>query len=167
MKRYLIFIMLVAAIFAGFSSCKDDNNLDDLRAEELTMLNDYMLENHSGVTPKASGLYFILTEDSGNDSTIRQGDRVEIAYTGTLLANGIVFDSNLDSLGRMYEPLTVTVGTGAVITGMDEGLTFMKNGDKAKMIIPSDLAYGATVKNGIPRFSTLIFDVEIKNHIRD
>ena len=47
-------------------------------------------------------------------------------------------------------------------------MTYMKVGDKATLIIPSRLGYGATndLNRGIPRFSTLIFDVEVDKHFK-
>ncbi|MGR3621307.1 FKBP-type peptidyl-prolyl cis-trans isomerase [Pseudophaeobacter sp.] len=79
---------------------------------------------------------------------VKSGDTVHIHYTGTL-ADGSVFDS---SEGR--EPLEFTVGSGQVIKGMDEGLPGMKVGDKKRLEIPADDAYGPLnpdARQSIPR----------------
>lgn len=79
---------------------------------------------------------------------VKSGDTVHIHYTGTL-ADGSVFDS---SEGR--DPLEFTVGSGQVIKGMDEGLPGMKVGDKKRLEIPADDAYGPLnpdARQSIPR----------------
>lgn len=87
----------------------------------------------------------------------QKGDLVHIHYTGTL-ENGKVFDSSLER----EQPLTFTLGTGQVIKGWDQGLLGMCQGEKRRLVIPSDLAYG---KNGagdtIPPDATLIFETEL------
>jgi FKBP-type peptidyl-prolyl cis-trans isomerase len=52
-----------------------------------------------------------------------------------------------------------------VIAGMNEGLTYMRQGEKATLVIPSNLAYGAS-NSSVERFSTLIFDIEVYKHFR-
>jgi len=77
----------------------------------------------------------------GNDVTeIKAGDNVSIHYTGTL-EDGSVFDS---SEGR--EPLEFEVGSGHIIVGLDEAMSGMEVGEKKKVQIPCELAYGETVE---------------------
>jgi peptidylprolyl isomerase len=66
----------------------------------------------------------------------KSGDNVKIHYTGTL-EDGTTFDS---SAGR--EPLEFTLGSGQVIVGFDEAVTGMEPGDKKKVTIEADKAYG-------------------------
>ena len=94
----------------------------------------------------------------GEGEEAKDYNKVVVNYTGTL-ENGSVFDSSLNP-GR--SPFTFTLGAGSVIKGWDMGIKKMKVGGKRKLIIPSDLAYGA---NGagrvIPPNATLIFEVEL------
>ncbi|MEP2716040.1 peptidylprolyl isomerase [Pseudophaeobacter sp.] len=79
---------------------------------------------------------------------VKNGDTVRIHYTGTL-TDGSVFDS---SEGR--DPLEFTVGTGQVIAGMDAGLPGMVVGDKKRLEIPAEDAYGPLnpeARQAIPR----------------
>ncbi len=69
-------------------------------------------------------------------STVKNGDTVQIHYTGTL-ADGTVFDS---SQGR--DPLEFEVGSGMVIPGLDVAIPGMTVGDKKIVEIPCDQAYG-------------------------
>ena len=73
------------------------------------------------------------------------------------LLNGEVFDSSLDR----GEPLSFTLGTGQVIKGWDQGLIGICEGEKRKLIIPAELAYGSKGAGAkIPPNSPLIFEVE-------
>lgn len=75
-----------------------------------------------------------------------------------MLLDGKVFDSSV----QRGEPLEFTLGIGQVIEGWDEGLLLLNEGDKARLIIPSDLAYGSRGAGGvIPPNAVLIFDVEL------
>ncbi len=66
----------------------------------------------------------------------QHGDTVKIHYTGTL-EDGTVFDSSEGN-----DPLEFTLGSGQVIVGFEEAVTGMKSGDKKKVDIPADKAYG-------------------------
>ena len=67
----------------------------------------------------------------------KQGDTVQVHYTGRFQDGGEVFDS---SRGR--EPLEFTLGEGMVIPGFDAGVTGMAVGESRQVQIPSEQAYG-------------------------
>ncbi|HRP92755.1 MAG TPA: FKBP-type peptidyl-prolyl cis-trans isomerase, partial [Ignavibacteriaceae bacterium] len=73
------------------------------------------------------------------------------------LLDGTKFDSSVER----DEPFTFVAGVGQVIPGWDEGVQLMKKGSKARLIVPSNLAYGDRDLGKIPPNSTLIFDVEV------
>jgi peptidylprolyl isomerase len=77
-------------------------------------------------------------------------------YVGTL-ENGTKFDSSRDR----NTPFEFTLGTGQVIQGWEQGILGMKTGEIRKLIIPSELGYGASGQGPIPPNSTLIFEVEL------
>jgi FK506-binding protein 2 len=80
-----------------------------------------------------------------------------VHYKGTL-TNGNKFDSSYDR----GDPLNFTVGRGQVIKGWDEGLLGMKIGEKRKLVIAPELAYGSQAVGGvIPANSTLVFETEL------
>jgi len=78
----------------------------------------------------------------------KNGDKLSVLYTGTL-TNGTVFDAS--SLHE-NKPFEFTLGAGGVIKGFDQGLLGVKKGEKRRISIPAELAYGK---------DDLIFEVEI------
>ncbi len=110
----------------------------------------------AGYDETPSGLrYKILQEGSGKKA--EKGNMVSVHYKGQLL-DGQVFDSSYSR----KQPIDFTIGVGQVIPGWDEGIQLLKVGDKARLVIPSDLAYGSQGAGGvIPPDATLIFDVEL------
>lgn len=67
---------------------------------------------------------------------IKQGDKVRVHYTGTL-GDGTEFDSS-----RNRAPLEFTLGEGSIIPGFEKAVTGHETGDKIKVVIPPEDAYG-------------------------
>ncbi|WP_417882181.1 peptidylprolyl isomerase [Xanthomarina gelatinilytica] len=109
-----------------------------------------------GFEETESGLrYQILQKGTGKQA--EKGKTVSVHYKGQL-ADGTVFDSSY----KRKQPLEFPVGVGQVIPGWDEGIQLLHVGDKARLVIPSDLGYGSRGAGGvIPPDATLIFDVEL------
>ncbi|WP_347924985.1 peptidylprolyl isomerase [Pontimicrobium sp. SW4] len=112
----------------------------------------------AGFSKTDSGLrYQVLQEGTGNKA--EKGKTVSVHYKGQL-TDGTVFDSSY----KRNQPIDFALGVGQVIPGWDEGIQLLKVGDKARFVIPSDLAYGSAGAGGvIPPDATLIFDVELMN----
>jgi len=116
-----------------------------------------LAEHTVGFTQTESGLYYMMIQKGKGDATPQKGQGVSVHYKGMLL-DGKVFDSSYNR----NQPLDFNVGVGQVIPGWDEGIMLLKVGDKARFVIPSDLAYGAAGAGGvIPPNAALIFDVEL------
>ncbi|NQU45283.1 FKBP-type peptidyl-prolyl cis-trans isomerase [bacterium] len=115
---------------------------------------EFLAENakKEGVKITDSGLqYQVLEEGKGASPTAK--DKVQCHYRGTFL-DGEEFDSSY----KRGEP--TTFGVTQVIKGWTEALQMMKEGDKWKLWIPADLAYGEG-RSGIPPNSLLIFEIEL------
>lgn len=110
----------------------------------------------AGFEETQSGLrYQILQKGKGKKA--EAGNMVSVHYKGQL-ADGTVFDSSY----KRNQPIDFQIGVGQVISGWDEGICLLHVGDKARLVIPSDLGYGAQGAGGvIPPHATLVFDVEL------
>ncbi len=110
-------------------------------------------KTRTGVTTTPSGLqYEVISKGTG--AKPKATDTVVVHYHGTLI-DGTVFDSSRER----GEPATFMVG--GVIKGWIEALQLMSVGDKWKLYIPADLAYGPAARGKIPPNATLIFEVQL------
>lgn len=110
----------------------------------------------AGFNKTASGLRYQIIQ-KGDGVKAEKGKQVSVHYKGQL-PDGTVFDSSY----KRNQPIDFALGVGQVIPGWDEGVGLLKVGDKARFVIPSDLAYGSAGAGGvIPPNATLIFDVEL------
>ncbi|MFW6152919.1 MAG: FKBP-type peptidyl-prolyl cis-trans isomerase [Halobacteriota archaeon] len=98
---------------------------------------------------------------------IEPGDTVTFEYIGRF-EDGTVFDTSRESVAadaglaeeqpdRAYEPLTVEVGTGRIIEGLDEALIGLDEGDETTEVIPPERAYGEHSDEQIERFDEATF----------
>ncbi len=110
----------------------------------------------AGFKSTDSGLRYQVIQE-GNGVKAEKGKTVSVHYKGQL-ADGTVFDSSY----KRNQPIDFPLGMGQVISGWDEGISLLKVGDKARFVIPSNLAYGSAGAGGvIPPDATLVFDVEL------
>lgn len=94
-------------------------------------------------------------------SGAKAGDIVTVNYTGKL-ADGTVFDSNVDPKFNHVQPFKFVLGVGQVIPGWDKGVVGMKVGDKKTLVIAPEDAYGEAGAGGvIPPNATLTFEIEV------
>lgn len=121
----------------------------------------FLTENakRDGIKVTESGLQYEVLESGKGDSP-KASDNVEVHYTGKLI-DGTVFDSSVE------RGVPASFGVTQVIPGWVEALQLMHEGDKWRLYIPSDLAYGPNGAGGVigPNM-TLIFDVELLRVIK-
>lgn len=117
----------------------------------------YLAENmkNPNVVVTESGLqYEVLVSGTGSKPT--DSNTVKTHYHGMLI-NGEVFDSSVDR----GDPISFPVNN--VIKGWQEALKLMSVGDKWRLVIPSELAYGVkgAAKGLIPPHAALVFEIEL------
>lgn len=131
---------------------KKEMEKEKARAEGIEFLEKN--KQNDGVMVTESGLQYEVIQ-RGTGAVPEPSSRVKVHYKGSLI-DGTEFDSS-------YERGEAAVfGVGQVIKGWTEALLLMHVGDKFKLYIPSDLAYGERGAGGvIPPYSVLIFEVEL------
>ncbi len=146
-----------------FTKLEAEMQAEAAKAGEVNLKNGeaFLAENakREGIKFTASGLqYEVLAE--GNGDSPKASDNVEVHYTGKLI-DGTVFDSSVE------RGVPASFGVTQVIPGWVEALQLMKEGDKWRLYIPSNLAYGPNGAGGVigPNM-TLIFDVELLRVIK-
>jgi len=111
----------------------------------------------SGTAPTALKAETLI---AGSGAPIKNGQQATVQYVGVLFKNGKEFDT---SWGKGKQPFAFTLGSGGVISGWDQGVLGMKVGERRRLTIPADLAYGA--QGSPPKIGPnepLIFDIDLK-----
>jgi FKBP-type peptidyl-prolyl cis-trans isomerase len=143
-KYSLFFIVLISFLI---SSC----NKETLSGPEDDQIENYIKTKNITVTEKTtSGLRYILTK-TGTGASVKKGQYLNVNYVGKFLT-----DKKFDSGNFDFQ-----LGAGRVVAGFDEGIAKMKVGEKATIIFPSALGYGAGGQGSIPGNSPLLFDIEV------
>ncbi len=133
-----------------------EGSREKLLAEAKAAQTDALDQVSAGFSETASGLRYQIIQ-KGTGAKAEKGQQVSVHYQGALI-DGTVFDSSY----KRKEPIEFQLGIGQVISGWDEGLLLLHVGDKARFVIPSDLAYGSAGAGGvIPPDAILVFDVEL------
>jgi peptidylprolyl isomerase len=111
----------------------------------------------SGAAPTALKAETLI---AGSGAEIKTGQQATVNYVGVLFKNGKEFDA---SWGKGKQPFQFALGSGQVIQGWDQGVLGMKVGERRRLTIPADLAYGA--QGSPPKIGPnepLIFDIDLK-----
>lgn len=142
-------MLLLAAVFVlSLASCSPSNKQAKKERESInTYLSSHPDENF---VKTDDGLYY-FEQLAGSGNAPAYGDSVVVKYSGKFL-DGYQFDAS-NSIGFII---------GDFITGFNEGITLMKVGGKARLLIPSSLGYGTYgVYPTISGYTPLLFDVEL------
>nr|AQM37589.1 peptidyl-prolyl cis-trans isomerase [Myxococcus virescens] len=154
MLRSLLVPMLLAVSLLG---CGDDEtvNPDSGDPTKVTYAESLNVDL-AAMTRLPSGLYIQDTFAAEDGAQAQAGNRVQVRYTG-YLPDGRSFDASGNGPAFGFN-----LGAGEVIKGWDEGIVGMRVGGRRRLIIPSDLGYGANgAGSRIPPYTVLVFDTEL------
>lgn len=152
-KNFLILVILFALLAGGALLYQRHYGEGDRGAETAQVAS--VREEKTAETAGQELAVEILEQGVGAEA--KNGDGVAVHYVGSL-EDGAQFDSSLER----GQPFIFTLGEGEVIRGWDLGVLGMKTGEKRRLIIPSELAYGpAGIPGRILPNSTLIFEVQM------
>jgi len=143
--------------------------LEELRISEPGRITGFLEERHLSAKPLKSGLYFIETR-AGKGKAITNGVSVTVHYAAKLM-NGKIIETSMkeeamksgifDSLFE-YTPFTFVMGDSSTVAGWEEGISRMRKGGKAILVVPSSLAYGEEgLEDIIPPYSPVVYEIEI------
>ena len=144
MKKSLYFLLPVVLFLSACESQFD---------EDKEIILDYLAENNIEAEKTDEGVYYVIDNEGTGDRPL-VSSTVTVDYEGHLI-DGSVFDSSYD------RGTPTTFGLWQVIRGWQIGSPLCKEGGKGTLYIPSELAYGSQAKNGIPRNSVLVFNIEL------
>jgi FKBP-type peptidyl-prolyl cis-trans isomerase len=157
MKTNSFISLLIILTVLSFTIISCDPSKKYVEQEE-DQIQDYIKSNPNlSFDLKPSGLYYV-TIQAGTGITPVKHDTAYLKYTGRFLS-GNIFDTNISD--SKIDTLIVPVDEGWMIQGFDEGITYMKVGEKAQLLIPSKLAYGPTGYYMIGGYTPLLFDLEL------
>lgn len=142
----VIIVVLLGLYFIFLSSDKDNGNINP----QVTDNGSVALKSFEVQGVKVQVL------KGGTGAEVKDGNSVTVHYVGTL-ADGTQFDSSIDT----KRPYTFTLGRHSVPAGYELGVLGMKVGEKRKLTVPPELAYGKDGFITIPPNATLIFEVEL------
>jgi FKBP-type peptidyl-prolyl cis-trans isomerase FkpA len=141
----------------NFTSCDLNKKWKEMEKDEKLAIQNYLAENDSiDFELKTSGLYY-------HDVRVGPGPQAETHDTAYMFytmkyLTGTTIETNVGTVDTLIFP--VNEGTLSV-KGFDEAVTYMKAGGVAKLLVPSDLAFGAYGTRDIPSYTPLLFDIEL------
>jgi FKBP-type peptidyl-prolyl cis-trans isomerase/CubicO group peptidase (beta-lactamase class C family) len=130
--------------------------IDDPVEHEQNLILQYLTENDIEDNSLASGLYYIPISEGSEDRQPEMNRGVAVHYKAWFID------------GRLYQDATerteeFILGRNTMPQGVEEALLLMKVGGKARLIVPSHLAYGeeGSSSKNVPPYMTLIYEVEL------
>ncbi|MCC5946322.1 MAG: FKBP-type peptidyl-prolyl cis-trans isomerase [Bernardetiaceae bacterium] len=175
--RNLLMLTLIFILGACNNNNNPEEDLPDFlneaerRAREQQIINSYLTQNGFESQQLPSGLHYVLLEEGSGERPLST-DIVSVHYRGYIL-----FGNRFDDSYQRGTPIRFQLGTGRIATegaaiveenaprviqGWIEGLALLSRGEKALIILPSNLAYGREgIRGVIPPYSVLAFEVEL------
>ena len=166
---FIISVCFTVIIFSCYNNAHKPKSEQEILSykEALVKVNQILVDRDSekvvsycnhhnlNLTVSESGLWYKIYH-YGNGDSAKTGKVANIFYKIFLLNGKLCYTS--DSLG----PKSFKIGQGGVESGLEMGILKMREGDKAKFIMPPNLAYGLIGdENKIPARSIIIYDVEL------
>lgn len=155
--RFMFLLLMLGWVFSG---CLKEKNIDYDEQEKINIA-QYLLNHNITVSPTASGLYYI-EEEEGTGIQPVEGDTCIVDYIAQTIY-GRVFETNIEDTASYYgiyqynfpyTPVEIVLGAENVMEGWSEGLSYMKEGGKATIIIPYKLTFEGN-------YNTLVYYIEL------
>ena len=149
--------LLALSLLLPLTACGGDDAAAGSTSEVSTDLSVAPEVPATDEAPPAELVVEDVVEGDGDEAV--SGSTVAVKYVGAFYESGEEFDSSW-SRGE-DETLPVTLGSGGVIPGFDQGITGMQEGGRRMVTIPSELGYGEQGTGPIPGGATLVFVIDL------
>ncbi len=172
--RVKLFWLLALAAFIIFSSCEKE--VDEREADEMLRLDAYIKLNYPDAIKTSSGLFYVIIEE-GDGTKTTSNDYILYDYTGMDLDEN-VFETTIKSEAILHDIFSSKINyvpifrkyynpMKSLLPCLFEGFSLISQGGKAKIIVPSRLAYGKNTYKGLNPFTSVIFDIELVRVVSD
>ncbi|MFC2176479.1 FKBP-type peptidyl-prolyl cis-trans isomerase [Bacteroidota bacterium] len=127
----------------------------DLVESETEDVEHYIKRHGWNMISTGTGLRYQIYKE-GTGRKVEEGKAVRFNYETSLLTGKTCYTS------KKYGPKEFLVGKGGVESGLEEAVLYLREGDRAKIILPSHLAFGLLGdEDCIPKRATVVYDIEI------
>lgn len=162
----LVLLLLPAAITVLVTGCLK-NEWEEKENQEKEVIQNYLSSHNISEDTKTEGGIYFVEQKAGTGATPVKNEYVIISYVGRYLTDETIHETSYDSLKEdwptasiykdfVYGPLKFQFGYS--INGINEGLSLMKEGGKATLVIPSDMAFYD--------YKPLVYDIELLKVIK-
>jgi len=183
MKINQLCILFCLVLVAAFSSCEPNNPYDTGPAYDVAgnLAKDSLKIVGYLDTAQIDSLYriydpsgvVIIVQEEGEGSRPIDGDMVYTDYIGSLMVDGVVFDTSIEQVAKdndiykenvKYETYGfVVLGQSSLPIGVSLGMRRLRSGSKARLVIPSPYGFqDSEVKAGVPPNSVVIYDISFR-----
>jgi FKBP-type peptidyl-prolyl cis-trans isomerase len=169
-KKYL-FLLIPFLLFVV--AC--DRVVEDPKGDEMARLQAWLQVHNITTTPTASGLYYMNKQEGTGISPV-DTNFVLFSYVERDLSENVFATSYRDTakLYDLYKPTThytpeyqQIFSNVSQLKGLVEGLEMMREGGKARLIMPSELGYGKNGSGSISGNTTILYDIELNKVVPD
>lgn len=150
MKKIAFVFALMAMVSLAFWSC----NKNDYDTQQSDAIDRYLKTNNkdSSFIDLGNNCYIKIVKEG--DSDYEASDIVEMTYTGSVLQNGVVFDSD--------RTFSFVYGDCGLVRGFYRAMPYIKRNSENVLIVPYSMAYGEKRLGLIEPYSTLLFKFKVK-----
>lgn len=129
--------------------------IDDTELQELQQIESYLLHNYELVKPEENGIYYLEQNHTGGEK-VESGKRIKINFSGCFLDG--------KPIGKSNQEMEYVYGTpDQTVKGLNIVIGKLKQGESAKIIVPSRLAFGekGSSNGSVPPFTPIVFNIKI------
>jgi len=166
-----VVIALFMVIFIGCNGCSEKKKTTGQTLEEIQKgmiesnkikhqdetkrIHEYIKDKKWPMTETRTGLNYWVYE-KGTGAQAKEGEVAVLSYSVELFDGTICYTKSIENPGRFL------IGQDNVESGLHEAVQLLHAGDKARLILPSHLAFGFTGDfDKIPQDASLVYDVQL------